>query len=121
MNSFPSFNEYQRPKSGRLELLETEDLKAVFIFCFLPSDILKEEEQKERYWRVNESGCGLVLKWQERATSSGYYWARSVGRARMYGNEVSLIAVGFNEKLQAQDLTNFFYVQDDLSAWLSSD
>lgn len=113
MNSFPSFNEYQRPKAGRLELLKT--------FFFLPSDILNQEEQEERYWRVNESGCGLVLKWQERAESSGYYWARSVGRAWVYGNEVGLIAVGFNEKLQAQDLTNFFYVQDDLSAWPSSD
>lgn len=69
----------------------------------------------------DESGCWLVLKWQQRTGSPGHYWAGGGGPARLYCNEVGLIAEAFNEKLQAQDLTNFFYVRDDLTAWLSGD
>lgn len=62
-----------------------------------------------------------MLKWHQRAGSPGYYWAAEGGPAPPYGNEVGLIAAALNEKLQAQDSTNFFYVSDDLSAWLSED
>lgn len=82
---------------------------------------MSREEQEEEYRGGNESGRRLVLKWQARAGSPGYYRAGGGGLAPPYSNEVGLIAEAFNEKLQAQDSTNFFHVQDDLSAWLSGD
>lgn len=49
-----------------------------------------------------------------------HYWARAISLARVYcvrdGNWVRLCAAFSNEKLQALDLTNFFYAQDDMSA-----
>lgn len=61
-----------------LPLLRIEKSKAIF----LPSDILNWGEQQERFWRVNESGCGFVECW-ERARSSGHYWARRISLARV--------------------------------------
>lgn len=90
---------------------------------FLPSDVLNSGEQRR--------GMGGQMKVEVGSLCSGgegrrfkpgfhHYWARAISLARLYcirdGNWVRLCAAFSNEKLQALDLTNFFYAQDDMSA-----